>query len=221
MVLHMIGNAHLDPAWFWQWTEGYHEAKATFRSALDRMNEYPDFVFTCSAAAYYEWIEQDEPEMFAEIRRRVQEGRWAIVGGWWIQPDCNAPCGESFARQGLIAQRYFQSRFGMRAHTAYNVDSFGHNGMLPQIFRLSGMENYVFMRPMKHEKSLPANIFLWESADGSRVKAFRIPIAYCTWEPELRERMEECLREMPPEAPAAMGFYGVGNHVVSPRQRVL
>ena len=93
MVLHMIGNAHLDPAWFWQWTEGYHEAKATFRSALDRMNEYPDFVFTCSAAAYYEWIEQDEPEMFAEIRRRVQEGRWAIVGGWWIQPDCNAPCG--------------------------------------------------------------------------------------------------------------------------------
>ena len=110
MVLHMIGNAHLDPAWFWQWTEGYHEAKATFRSALDRMNEYPDFVFTCSAAAYYEWIEQDEPEMFAEIRRRVQEGRWAIVGGWWIQPDCNAPCGESFARQGLIAQRYFQSR---------------------------------------------------------------------------------------------------------------
>ena len=212
MVLHMIGNAHLDPAWFWQWTEGYHEAKATFRSALDRMNEYPDFVFTCSAAAYYEWIEQDEPEMFAEIRRRVQEGRWAIVGGWWIQPDCNAPCGESFARQGLIAQRYFQSRFGMRAHTAYNVDSFGHNGMLPQIFRLSGMENYVFMRPMKHEKSLPANIFLWESADGSRVKAFRIPIAYCTWEPELRERMEECLREMPPEAPAAMGFYGVGNH---------
>ena len=212
MVLHMIGNAHLDPAWFWQWTEGYHEAKATFRSALDRMNEYPDFVFTCSAAAYYEWIEQDEPEMFAEIRRRVQEGRWAIVGGWWIQPDCNAPCGESFARQGLIAQRYFQSRFGMRAHTAYNVDSFGHNGMLPQIFRLSGMENYVFMRPMKHEKSLPANIFLWESADGRRVKAFRIPIAYCTWEPELRERMEECLREMPPEAPAAMGFYGVGNH---------
>ena len=197
MKLHMIGNAHLDPAWFWQWMEGYHEAKATFRSALDRMNEYPDFVFTCSAAAYYEWIEQDEPEMFAEIRRRVEEGRWAIVGGWWIQPDCNAPCGESFARQGLIAQRYFESRFGVRARTAYNVDSFGHNATLPQIFRLSGMENYVFMRPMRHEKALPANIFLWESPDGSRVKAFRIPIAYCTWEPELRERMKRCLQEMP------------------------
>ena len=212
MKLHMIGNAHLDPAWFWQWMEGYHEAKATFRSALDRMNEYPDFVFTCSAAAYYEWIEQDEPEMFAEIRRRVEEGRWAIVGGWWIQPDCNAPCGESFARQGLIAQRYFESRFGVRARTAYNVDSFGHNATLPQIFHLSGMENYVFMRPMRHEKALPANIFLWESPDGSRVKAFRIPIAYCTWEPELRERMERCLQEMPAGASDAMGFYGVGNH---------
>ena len=117
MVLHMIGNAHLDPAWFWQWTEGYHEAKATFRSALDRMNEYPDFVFTCSAAAYYEWIEQDEPEMFAEIRRRVQEGRWAIVGGWWIQPIATRALG-ILCPAGSLHQRYFQSRFGMRAHTA-------------------------------------------------------------------------------------------------------
>lgn len=212
MKLHMIGNAHLDPVWFWRWPEGYQEVKATFRSALDRMNETPDFTFTCSAAAYYEWLEEDEPEMFAEIKRRVEEGRWSIVGGWWIQPDCNAPCGESFVRQGLIAQRYFRSRFGHAARTAYNVDSFGHNGMLPQIFRLSGMDRYVFMRPMKHEKMIPSNIFVWQSADGSRVDAFRIPIAYCTWEPDLRVRMEGCVAEMPEDAPETMVFYGVGNH---------
>ena len=72
MKLHMIGNAHLDPVWLWDWTEGYHEVKATFRSALDRMKEFPDFVFTCSAAAYYACIEEDEPEMFQEIRQRVE-----------------------------------------------------------------------------------------------------------------------------------------------------
>ena len=212
MKLHMIGNAHLDPVWLWDWTEGYHEVKATFRSALDRMKEFPDFVFTCSAAAYYAWIEEDEPEMFQEIRQRVEEGRWAIVGGWWIQPDCNAPCGESFARQGLVGQRYFESRFGRRAHCGYNVDSFGHNGSLPQILKLSGMDAYVFMRPMKHERELPANIFRWRSADGSRVDAFRIPVAYCTWQPDLRERMEACVQELPKDSSVGMGFYGVGNH---------
>ena len=42
MKKHLIGNAHLDPVWLWQWHEGYTEVKATFRSALDRMKEFPD-----------------------------------------------------------------------------------------------------------------------------------------------------------------------------------
>lgn len=104
-MLHMIGNAHIDPIWMWTWLEGYAEIKATFRSALDRMIQFPDFIFTCACAAYYEWVERNDPEIFAEVRQRVHEGRWVIVGGWWIQPDCNIPSGESFARHGLYSQR--------------------------------------------------------------------------------------------------------------------
>ena len=152
--LHLIGNAHIDPVWLWQWTEGFHEVKATFRSALDRMNEDADFIFSASSAAFYEWIEQSDPVMFAEIRRRVQEGRWEPSGGWWVEPDCNIPCGESFARHALLAQAYFQQKFGFKAHTGYAPDSFGHNAGLPQILQLSGMEHYVFMRPGPHEKDL-------------------------------------------------------------------
>jgi alpha-mannosidase len=111
--IHMIGNAHLDPVWLWQWQEGYAEIKATFRSALDRLREFPDFIFTCAGAAYYKWVEENAPEIFDEIRERVKEGRWVIVGGWWIQPDCNLPSGESFARHGLYSQRYFLEKFGV------------------------------------------------------------------------------------------------------------
>ncbi|GIQ65844.1 hypothetical protein PACILC2_44120 [Paenibacillus cisolokensis] len=133
--LYMIGNAHLDPVWLWQWQEGFQEAKATFRSALDRMKESEDFIFTSSSAAMYEWIENNDPAMFEEIRQRVREGRWHIVGGWWIQPDCNIPGGESFVRQGLYGQRYFKEKLGVTAKVGYNVDSFGHHGMLPQILK--------------------------------------------------------------------------------------
>jgi alpha-mannosidase len=106
--LHMIGNAHLDPVWLWQWQEGFQEVKSTFRSALDRLDEYEDFIFTASSAAFYEWVEKGDPGMFEEIRARVVEGRWQIVGGWWIQPDCNIPGGESFVRQALYGQRCFE-----------------------------------------------------------------------------------------------------------------
>lgn len=80
--VHLIGNAHLDPIWLWRWQEGCGEVLQTFRSALDRLNEYPDFVFTCSSAAYYKWVEEIDPDMFAEIRARVKEGRWVPVNGW-------------------------------------------------------------------------------------------------------------------------------------------
>ncbi|HEY0443360.1 MAG TPA: hypothetical protein VGC90_03970, partial [Candidatus Limnocylindrales bacterium] len=130
-LLHMIGNSHIDPVWLWQWPEGYQEVRATFRSALDRMNEYPEFIFTSDSAAYYEWVEEIDPGMFDEIRARVDEGRWEIVGGWWVEPDCNIPGGESFVRQALYSQRYFLDRFGRIATVGYNVDPFGHNAMLP------------------------------------------------------------------------------------------
>ncbi|SDO39114.1 alpha-mannosidase [Paenibacillus sp. yr247] len=210
--LYMIGNAHLDPVWLWQWQEGFQEAKATFRSALDRIKESEDFIFTSSSAAMYEWIENNEPAMFAEIKKRVQEGRWNIVGGWWIQPDCNIPNGESFVRQGLYGQHYFKEKFGVTAKVGYNVDSFGHNGMLPQILKKSGMDYYVMMRPMPNEKGLPSRLFMWESDDGSQVMTFRIMYEYLSWGKDLENHVRRCLGEFKEPLNELMLFYGVGNH---------
>jgi alpha-mannosidase len=210
--LHMIGNAHIDPAWLWQWQEGFHEVKATFRSALDRMREYPDFKFVASSAAFYEWVEMSDPAMFAEIQQRVTEGRWGIVGGWWVEPDCNIPSGESFVRHGLYAQRYFKEKFNVIARTGFNIDSFGHAGTLPQILKHSGIDYYVFLRPMPHEKDLPSRLFWWRAQDGSQVLAFRIPFEYLSWGENLETHAHRCLAEMKQPIEEFMCFYGVGNH---------
>ena len=174
-MVHMIGNAHIDPVWLWRWQDGYAEIKATFQSALDRLAENDDFVFTAACASYYEWIEENEPDMFRKIRERVREGRWHIVGGMWVQPDCNMPSGESFARHLLYSQRYFMEKFGVCVKTGYNVDSFGHSAMLPALLRRAGIENYVFLRPGTHENpDIPYPLFRWTAPDGSCVNAFRL-----------------------------------------------
>lgn len=210
--LHMIGNAHIDPVWLWPWQEGFHEVKASFRSALDRMKEYDDFVFVSSSAGFYEWVEKSDPAMFAEIQQRVAEGRWGIVGGWWVEPDCNIPSGESFVRHGLYAQRYFQAKFGRMARTGFNIDSFGHSNTLPQILKKSGIDNYIFLRPMPHEKGLPSRIFRWESDDGSQVFAFRIPFEYLSWGKDIEPYARRCAGEMKEPVDEILCFYGVGNH---------
>ncbi|WP_329459167.1 alpha-mannosidase [Streptomyces sp. NBC_01497] len=210
--LHLVGNAHIDPVWLWRWPEGLQEIRATFQSAVDRMEEYPDFVFTCDSVMYLEWIERHDPALFETIRKRVADGRWQVVGGWWVEPDCNVPSGESFVRQALYGQRYLLEKFGRAATVGCNLDPFGHNAMLPQLLRKSGMDSYVFLRPGPHEQVLPGQFFHWEAPDGSRVTAYRLPNEYCTPGKDIGNHLDKSLAMMPPDEPELMVFYGVGNH---------
>ena len=212
--IHIVSNAHLDPIWLWRWQEGCGEVLQTFRSAVDRIKEYKGLVFTCSSASYYKWVEEIDPELFEEIRKLVKKGKWVPVNGWWVQPDCNMPSAESYARQALYSQIYYYEKFGVTCKTGYNVDSFGHNAMMPQLLTQGGMKCYVMMRPDKNEnKEMPENLFWWDSPDGSRVLTYRIPNWYCVSGknaidneiPMLKERSENSGHGM-------MMFFGVGNH---------
>lgn len=210
----LVGSAHLDPIWLWRWQEGCGEVLQTFRSALDRLYEYDDFVFTCSSAAYYKWVEDIDPKMFEEIRAMVKKGRWVPVNGWWVQPDCNMPSGESFARQALYSQLYYYEKFGVICTTGYNVDSFGHNAMMPQLLKKAGMNAYVMMRPHKRENpEIPEGLFWWDSADGSRVLTHHIPENYAYSGKEGIDRGIETINKYVNESDHGMMlFYGVGNH---------
>lgn len=216
-VLHMIGNSHIDPVWFWSREEGMQEVKATFASALARMEEYPEFCFTSTSAAFFAFLEEAAPELLTAIKERVAQGRFEITGGWWVEPDCNLPCGEAFVRQGLYGQRYLLKTFGVLADIGSNVDSFGHNPMLPQILRGCGMDKYLFMRPSltrsngKYMEN-PVPLIAWQSPDGSSVTALSLPAEYTCWFMEsTRENIETTLSQLAPY-PALPCFYGVGNH---------
>ncbi|WP_375400492.1 alpha-mannosidase [uncultured Amnibacterium sp.] len=219
MTVHMIGNAHIDVVWLWPWQEGYQEARATFASILDRMDEYPDFVFTCDQVLLLAWVEEQDPALFARIRQRVAEGRWVNTGGWWVEADCNLPAGESFVRQGLYGQRFLQQRFGRIASVGMNVDPFGHHAMLPAILTGQRMNAYCFLRPMASEKALPQNLFRWRSPDGSEVLAFRIPFEYQSSRESVDRHLEKALAEFDPSVTESMVFYGVGNHGGGPTVR--
>jgi len=221
VTVHMIGNAHIDAAWLWRWDETVQVVRDTFASALDRMEETPGFIFTCSQVVYFRWMEEQYPELFARIREEVAAGRWDLAGGWWVQPDCNIPGGESFIRQALYGQQYFEDRFGRRAAIGYNPDTFGHANTLPQILAGSGLRGYLFFRPGPHEKALENGVFWWQSPDGSRVLAMRPPHHYCTGEEELSERIRISAEQVPSPGTDVMCFYGVGDHGGGPTKRAI
>ena len=214
--LHMVGNAHIDPMWIWDWREGMHEVLQTFRSAADRLDEEPALVFTASSASYYHWVQQTSPGLFGRIKKLVAQQRWIVTGGQWVEPDCNLPSGESVCRQLLYGQRYLAEHLGVTASVGYNIDSFGHAGTLPQLLARSGIESYVMMRPGEHEKVIDSPAFWWDGVDGTSLMTYRIPYEYSTegsHEDEvIRTRAAELLGRSDELGYPLMMFFGVGDH---------
>lgn len=210
--LHLICNAHLDPVWQWDWNEGATAALATFYSAVDLAEEY-DYIFCHNEALLYEYIEKYDPKLFARIKELVDAGKWQIMGGWYVQPDCNIPSGEGFIRQIETGLRYFKEKFGARPTVAVNFDSFGHTQGLVQILNKCGYNGYIFCRPMDWIFDLPAMHFDWKGFDGSSVHAarFQDDTIYCS---ELGHAVRDIKRKMRPweNEDVAFALWGIGNH---------
>ena len=219
-TVYLIGNAHIDPVWLWRFQEGFAEIKASFRSALDRIKEYDDFIFTSACASYYKWVEENCPEMFEEIRQAVKDGKWCFTGGMWVQPDCNIPSTESFARHMLYSQRYFYEKFGRIAVTGYNVDSFGHTAGMPSLLKAGGMSGYAYMRPAngaEMEYPFHERTFRWRCGN-DEILAFHIKDPYCIRINDKQPIIEyDDLADA--ESKGIMMFYGVGNHGGGPTKR--
>ena len=212
-VIHLICNAHLDPVWQWRWEEGCAETLATFRTAVELLKEDRGFKFNHNESVLYRWVEEHDPALFEEIRALVREGRWAVIGGWDLQPDLNLPGLESLYRHMETGRAYFRERFGVAPRVACNFDSFGHPAGLPQLLRQGGYELYVFMRPMPEELHLPDHLFRWRGVDGSEIPALRVPVGfYHSDRDDLEEKIArtvELALELGRDVPL---FWGLGDH---------
>ncbi len=214
--IHLICNAHIDPVWQWNWQEAVGVTLATFATAADLCEEYPAFVFNHNEALLYEWVEQHDPLLFERIKRLVREKRWHIMGGWYIQPDCNLPSGESLIRQITTGRTYFREKFGVEPQIAASMDAFGHSKGLVQILQQSDYTGYVFMRA---EEDAP-EAFQWKGYADSRITAVRLLTCYNSPMGKSAECIKAYIDEHA-EDEVQFRFWGVGNHGGGPSRKDL
>jgi alpha-mannosidase len=179
-TIDVVGNSHLDVVWLWELVDGIQVLRNTWRTATKLLAKYPRMHFAASSSYYYALLEREDPALLARIRSLVQDGRWDLVGGWWIEPDANMPSGESLVRQGLYGQRTLRRLFGRTARIAWTPDTFGYPWTLPQILLGSGLDGFVTQKLRWNDRNpWPAGLdaFWWEGPDGSRVLTY-VPYGY-------------------------------------------
>jgi alpha-mannosidase len=222
-TFHVTGNSHIDAAWLWPWTETVDVVKRTFGTALQLMNEYPQYTYTQSAAQYNEWLKEKYPELNDEIKQRIKEGRWEVVGGMWVEPDLNLPDGEATVRSILLGKRWYLQNYGVDVRIGWNPDSFGYTWQLPQMYKKSGIDYFVTQKMTWNDTNqLPFKLFWWESPDGSKVLTY-FPHDYANnnLNPVRLSEDLKVARERAPGLDNMMDLYGIGDHGGGPTRAIL
>lgn len=220
-TVRLVGNAHIDMAWLWPWTETVEVVRDTFATALQLMDEYPHFTYTQSSVQDYEWLKDKYPAEFAAIQERVKEGRWELVGGMWVEPDLNMPDGESMVRQILVGKRFFQKNFGVDVNVGWNPDTFGYTWQLPQLYRKSGFDTFVTQKLSWNDTTVfPYKLFWWQSPDGSKVLTY-FPHTYNGTTEPVGLANDIAVYVPSTHFPEIMQLYGVGDHGGGPTRQEL
>lgn len=215
-TLFMVGHAHIDPAYRWKWNETVRTVLPyTFRGVLDLMDREPGVTFAQSQMALYEAVRTEYPDIFARIRQKIREGRWAVVGGQWTEPLAMSASGEALVREFLIGKRYARDVLGAEVKVGWAPDAWdGQNIGLPQILRGSGIEYFVTARG--RIKDMP--VYWWQGPDGSRVVVYSVPFDYSF----AVSSPDEILKVLPDwrkntGTSSLMQIYGRGDHGGGPR----
>ncbi|BDA69726.1 glycosyl hydrolase 38 protein [Calothrix sp. PCC 7716] len=220
-TIHLLGHAHLDMAWLWQVEETWRAAQNTFESVLKLQQDFPDLVFCHSTPALYAWVEENRPDLFAQIQFQVKAEKWEVLGGFWVEPDLNLISGESIVRQLLYGQRYTQEKFGKISSIVWVPDTFGFCWTLPQFMVSAGIEYFVTQKLRWNDTTkFQKGAFLWRSPDGSEIFSYMSGLIGEGIDPE-KMVAYSCEWETQTGIKDALWLPGVGDHGGGPTRDML
>lgn len=178
-----VAHSHLDIAYFWKTPQTVQKNARTALIQLRLMERYPEFSYAHTQAWTYENLEKYYPDIFSEMKERILEGRWEIVGGLYVEPDCNVISAESLVRQIVYGKFYFLEKFGVEVDNCWLPDVFGNSPIMPQILKQGGIDFFVSnkMSTWNDTNRFPHNNFTWRGIDGTDINACVPPVHFITW----------------------------------------
>ena len=165
-----LGHAHIDLAWLWPIRETKRKAARTFATVLRNSERYKDYLFGVSQPQMLEWVRDEHPELYKQMKQLYADGRLELQGGFWVESDTNVPSGESLVRQMLYGKKYFKEEFGYEQEILWIPDVFGYTAQLPQIMAKSGVKYFLTIKMSWNAVNrFPHSTFNWIGLDGSTI----------------------------------------------------
>ena len=173
-MMWLLGQSHIDLAWLWPEEETWHKVGRTYANQLALMEEYPEYRFLLCEPKLLDMLRTQHPELWLRVKDAWARGQIDVEGAFYIECDTNLPSGESLIRQLIRGKKWFREHFGVDSQVAWQPDTFGYSGVLPQILKKLNIPYFATQKLLRADpecERFPYQNFVWEGIDGSTVQA--------------------------------------------------
>jgi alpha-mannosidase len=192
-TLYVVGYAHLDTEWRWEYPQVINEFLArTLHDNFALFEKYPHYVFNFSGSNRYRFFKEYYPADYAKLKKYIAEGRWFPAGSSVEESDVNSPSGESIFRQVLYGNDFYRREFGKASAEYMLPDCFGFPSSLPSILAHAGIKGFSTQKLTWGSSApggpgvsaedtpvgIPFNVGMWIGPDGHGVIAALNPGSY-------------------------------------------
>lgn len=181
-TLHVVGTAHLDTQWRWTIQKSITDyIPNTLKTNLEYFDLYPHYVFSFEGSIRYQLAKEYYPDLYAQMKKRIAEGKWRVTGSWIDAVDVNISSPEALIRQNLYGNGFFKKEFGKTSADVFLPDCFGFSYALPSIAAHCGLKGFSTQKLLPYGSTyggVPFNIGAWEGVDGSVIPAVLEPGRY-------------------------------------------
>src|SRR2546425_1115210 len=192
-TLYVVGYAHLDTQWRWEYPTTINEdILKTIRLNFDLFEKYPHYIFNFSGANRYRMMKEYFPADYQKVKKYVAAGHWFPAGSSMEEGDVNSPSAESIIREFLYGNQFFRREFGKASAEYMLPDCFGFPASLPSLMAHAGIKGFSTQKLTWHSAAsvggpgspedtpvgIPFNVGIWEGPDGRSVIAALNPGSY-------------------------------------------
>jgi alpha-mannosidase len=164
--------------WLTDWSTERNYCANSYFDHLDRVNKDSTYNFALSECNNLIAMRNFNPQRFAELKQRIQEGRVELCNAFFLEPTINLSGGEALVKMGIEGLRWQQQVMGVRPRFSWMIDVTGTHEQMAQIVSGLELEALVYCRL----NPSGSTVHWFESPDGTRTLAIS-PGHYLEWRP--------------------------------------
>lgn len=175
-TIFLVPHTHYDAIWAFNKEDYFYiNTDLIMKNAVDLANRSADYKFTIEQTFLLEYVENNHPNLFSQIKDLIKKDKIEIASGQYLLSDTMIPHGEVLIREIAEGKKYVKEKFDKDVVVGWGADEFGFNAQCPQILKGCGYRFFAFRRGTELRK--PSE-FLWEGLDGSQVLSHWMPLGY-------------------------------------------